>query len=191
METPMRHLFLSSLLLAAVGCAGAGLPEARSAQVEPDRPHGAQLVQIAELFAERGDRVRAAQYYSAAQRDGVPARELLPKLVALYVADGQYRLAIEESEGYLRRHPGDHRVRSCLAALYVAIDALPEAMRAYELLVRERPRDSEAHFALGSLLLETGGPRARANDHFQTYLALAPHGPHAEEAEARLLKDVR
>lgn len=188
-----HHLLISCLLLAAVGCAGAGLPEARSAQAgaDPERPHGAQLVQLAELFAERGDRVRAAQYYSAAQRDGVPAREVLPKLVALYVADGQYRLAIEESEGYLRRHPGDHRIRSCLAGLYVAIDALPEAMRAYELLLRDRPRDPEAHFALGSLLLETGGPRARANDHFQTYLALSPRGPHAEEAEARLLKDLR
>ena len=189
----LTRLLITSLLLAASGCTTAGMPPSQTAaqQAEPERPHGAQLVEIAGLLAERGDNVRAAQYYMAAQRDGVPAREVLPKLLHLYVVDGQYRLAVEESESYLRRHPGDQRIRSCLAALYVAIDAIPEAVRAYEIVVRERPRDAEAHFALATLLLEAGGQRGRANTHFQTYLALAPRGAHAEEAEARLLKEVR
>ena len=192
MRLKLLPCLFASALLAAVGCGSTGLPASQTAAAdEPGRPHGAQLVQIAELLAEQGDRVRAAQYYGAARRDGVPAREVLPKLLALYVADGQLRLAIEESEGYLRRHPGDHRIRSCLAALYVAIDAVPEAVQAYEILVRDKPRDAEAHFALGTLLLDTGGQRGRADSHFQSYLALAPRGPHAEEAEAHLLKQIR
>jgi len=187
----VSRLVAALLCLAAVGCTGAGLPAAQQPEAEPNRPRGRQLVEIAGLLAERGDRVRAAQYYAAAQKDGVPARDVMPKVIALYVADGQYRLAIEESEGYLRKHPGDHRIRRCLAALYMAIEALPEAMRTYELLVRDKPRDAEAHFALASLLTDTGGQRARANSHYQTYLALAPHGAHAEEAQSRLLKIVR
>jgi tetratricopeptide (TPR) repeat protein len=178
-------------LLAAMGCSSAQLPATQHAGEEPERPHGQQLVEIAGLLAERGDRVRAAQYYTAAQKDGVPAQQVLPKLLSLYAADGQYRLAIEESETYLRRRPNDQRIRRCLAALYVAIDAVPEAVHTYESLVQEQPRDAESHFALATLLTDAGGQRGRANAHYQTYLALAPHGPHAEEAQSRLLKDVR
>lgn len=190
---PAKHRsWLGALVLgAAVGCGASPLPAAQRAGADPDRPHGQQLVQIAELLEQRGDRVRAAQYYAAAQKDGVPVQQVLPKLLRLYVADGQYRLAIEESEAYLRRRPSDVLIRRCLAALYVAIDAVPEAVHAYETLVRDRPRDAESHFALATLLMDSGGQRARANTHYQTYLSLSPHGSHAEEAEARLLKDVR
>ena len=181
----------ASLLVATVGCNGAQLPAAQHADTEPERPHGQQLVEIAGLLAERGDRVRAAQYYAAAQKDGVPAQQVLPKLLSLYVADGQYRLAIDETEAYLRKRPSDLRIRRCLAALYMAIDAVPEAVRAYEILVRDHPRDAESHFALASLLTDAGGQRGRANTHYKAYLALAPRGPHAEEAQSRLLKDVR
>jgi tetratricopeptide (TPR) repeat protein len=178
-------------LLAAVGCSSAQLPPRKQASADPERPHGQQLVEIAGMLAERGDRVRAAQYYAAAQKDGVPTQQVLPKLLSLYAADGQFRLAIEESESYLRRRPSDQQIRRCLAALYVAIDAVPEAVHAYETLVTDQPRDAEAHFALASLLMDAGGQRGRANTHYQTYLRLAPHGAHAEEAHARLLKDVR
>ena len=189
--TPIRYLVTAVLLLAATGCSGGQLPAAQHAGADPERPHGQQLVEIASLFAERGDRVRAAQYYAAAQKDGVPAQQVLPKLLSLYVADGQYRLAIDETEAYLRKRPNDVRIRRCLAALYMAIDAVPEAVHTYESLVRDHPRDAEAHFALASLLSDAGGQRGRANTHYQTYLALAPRGPHAEEAQSRLLKELR
>ena len=187
----LAQLTTALALTAALGCSEAQLPAAQYAGAEPERPHGQQLVEIAGLLAERGDRVRAAQYYAAAQKDGVPTQQVLPKLLGLYAADGQYRLAIEESETYLRRRPSDQRIRRCLAALYVAIDAVPEAVHAYETLVLDQPRDAEAHFALATLLMDAGGQRGRANTHYQAYLTLAPRGPHAEEAHARLLKEVR
>jgi tetratricopeptide (TPR) repeat protein len=141
-------------------------------------------------MAEQGDRVRAAQYLGWAQKDGVPAREIVPRLLALYTDDGQYRLAIDTAESYLRRHPSDARIRKCLGALYLAIDALDDARRSFEALVRDTPDDPDAHYALAATLRAAGTQHARADEQFRAYLALAPSGEHAEEVRASMLKEL-
>jgi Flp pilus assembly protein TadD len=115
---------------------------------------------------------------------------VLRRLLALYAADGQYRLAIDAAEMYLEGHPNDRAVRRCLGAFYVAVDATSDAVHVFEELVHEAPDDSEAHFALASLLKEVRAQRARADEHYRRYLALAPHGHHAEEARAGLSKEL-
>lgn len=185
-----RVVILGALTLTCA-CSGARLPAAAAADArDADRPRRAELVEVARILAKNGDRVRAAQYLTLAQRQGVPARTVIPSLIALYTADAQYRLAIDAAESYLRRQPNDHRIRSCLGALYVAVDATSDAIRTYETLVQESPDDAEAHFALASLLNDASASRVRADAHYRSYLALAPAGRYAEEARAKLLKEL-
>ncbi len=172
------------LIIVLTGCAGS-LPGASSAPA----PSGAQLVEIADLLAQRGERVRAGQYLDLAQQAGVPEHELLPRMLKLYVADGQLRLAIDRAEQYLRRHPSDNKLRWCLASLYAAVDIDALAIRELGRVVTDEPRNAEAHFALASLL-QNVGQRAGMDRHYRAYLALQPHGAHAEEARAGLLQEV-
>jgi tetratricopeptide (TPR) repeat protein len=181
-------LALSVCALAA--CAGArpvaDAPEDAGARA----PSGAQLLEMADLLAQRGDYVRAGQYLSAAQAHGVPDRELVGRLLRLDAAAGQYRLAIEHAETYLRSHPAELGVRECLAAFYAAIGAAVDAVREYERVLRERPSDPELHFALATLLREAGSERARMDAHYRAYIALAPDGQHVDEARAELFEEL-
>ena len=47
-----------------------------------------------------------------------------------------------------------------------------------------------AHYALASLLHDKGRDLARADEHYRAYLTLQPHGDHADEARALLLKEL-
>jgi len=182
-NTCLVMLVMCSSLGACVGTPGAP-PEYAKADA---RPQGRQLVQIADALVEHGDRVRAAQYLGWAQKDGVPAHEVVPRLISLYAEDGQYRLAIDTAERYLRQRPSDARIRKCLGALYLAIDELDAARSHFETLVRETPDDPDARYALASTLRASGSQLARADEQYRAYLALAPDGRHAEEARASLL----
>lgn len=149
-----------------------------------------QLLELADVLARGGDTVRAQQYLLLAQKQGAPGREVLPRLMQLYVADGQYRLAIEHGEGYLRRFPSDTRLRQLLASLYVAVGDGAAAARNYEAVVQREPDNAHAHFALGALLHDQEAEHARVDAHYRVYLALEPRGEHAEEARAGLLEPV-
>lgn len=182
-----ESMFCLLTLCAALSCLS---PACAASQLAVDeaqaRPRGPQLLEIAELLAERGDRVRAAQYLNWAQREGVAEGEVMQRLLALYAVDGQYRLAIDAAERYLQRRPRDRSVRKALGALYLAIDADAAAEQTFERLLRDEPDDAELHFVLATLLTAADGPGDRAEQHYRAYLALAPHGAHAEQAEASL-----
>lgn len=149
-----------------------------------------QLVQVAEAAEQMGDTLRAQQYLGAALRAGADETKVLPKLLVLYVSDGQYRVAIEHCEHYLRRHPNDQKVRLLLSTLHTAVGDHEGAISQYERVLAAAPNDAYAHFALASILHEQGGASLRADEHFRTYLELAPNGEHAAEARGLLLKRV-
>jgi lipopolysaccharide biosynthesis regulator YciM len=167
------------LFIVLTGCAGS------LASTPTSAPSARQLVEIADLLAERGERARAGQYLELAQQSGVPEHELLPRMLKLYVADGQLRLAIDRAEQYLRRHPGDSKLRLCLASLYAAVDD-PAAVRELNRVVTDEPANADAHFALAGLTAKAG----ERDRHYRAYLALAPDGRHAEEARANLLQEL-
>jgi Tfp pilus assembly protein PilF len=173
------------LMLMLTGCAGS---LARGA-AKPE-PTGVQLLEIADLLAASGERVRAGQYLDLARQRGAAELEVLPRLLKLYVADGQYRLAIEHVEQYLRRHPNDTKLRLCLASLYAAVDIATPAIRELGKVLAVEPQNADAHYALASLLREAGTERAATDQHYRAYLALQPDGLHAEEARASLLQEV-
>jgi tetratricopeptide (TPR) repeat protein len=186
----LRATLVMTLCLAAVGCAHGAAP-ARDPGDFGARPltHTQQLA-IAAAAEQVGDGLRAQQYLLAALRSGASAQRVLPWLLRLYVADGQYRLAIATARDHLRVHAGDTQLRLLLASLYEAAQQEELAVAQYERTIVDAPSDPRAHFALASLLRERGREPGRADQHFRAYLALAPRGADAAEARAALLTEL-
>ncbi|MET0342856.1 MAG: tetratricopeptide repeat protein [Polyangiales bacterium] len=188
MTKTLHVMWVLSMGLSFGACAhGAGMRAGGDAQRDPTAD---EFVQIAEGAERMGDGLRAQQYLNAALRAGADEREIMPRLLRLYVADGQYRVAIEQCEHYLRRQPDDREVRLLMSTLHTAVGENESAIRQYEQLIASAPRDAYAHYALATLLHEQGGASLRADEHFRAYLAIEPRGEHAVEARGLLLKGV-
>jgi tetratricopeptide (TPR) repeat protein len=168
------------------GCATAS--HARGGEL--DKLSAEQLLAVATALEQNGDTVRAEQYLQQALRQGAAESAVVPRLLRMYAADGQYRLAIELAENHLRKHPRDRGVRLFLGTLYGALGQELNAVAQYERVLAQAPQDAQAHFAMASALHEAGRERGRADRHFRTYLELEPDGPHAEEARSLLLTEL-
>ena len=187
-RSPFPPRFWPLVLLCAGlgGCASAS--HAHGAAFE--KLSAPQLLAVAAALEQSGDTVRAEQYLQQALKQGASESEAVPRLLRMYVADGQYRLAIDQAENHLRKHPRDRGVRLFLGTLYGALGEELDALSQYERVLAEAPEDAQAHFAMASVLHESGRERARADRHFRAYLTLEPRGPHAEEARSLLLTEV-
>lgn len=183
----MRAQFLFLALAALSGCAHLG----SSAPETPAQPLTAEeLLQIAGAAEQSGDGLRAQEYLLSALRAGVDQKRALPWLLRLYVADGQYRMAIDTTLDSLRAQPDDVDLRLLLAHLYEATELEAGAAEEYERVISAAPNDARAHFALAALLHEHGNEPGRADQHYRAYLALAPQGENAREARAALLTEL-
>lgn len=153
-------------------------------------PSAAQLFAVARLAEQRGDTLRAQQYYVAALQEGHDSRPLVPRLLRLYVADGQYRLAIARAKETLDEHGEDLTLRFLLAELYRAAELDVPAEHEYQHVLDAQPNNAQAHLELALLLQHAGRDAGRADGHLRAYLALEPHGPSADEARGRLMKEL-
>ncbi len=149
-----------------------------------------RLTERGKAFAGVGDLTRAEQYLTAAIEAGGEEREILPILLSVCIADKKLRVAIDYAEDYLRRHPGDQKLRFVAASLYAATDQTPKAIENLESVLRTNPSDAEAHYTLAVLLRDRRGDRVGADEHFRRYLDLDPRGTHVDEAQGSLLKQV-
>jgi tetratricopeptide (TPR) repeat protein len=149
-----------------------------------------QLFAVARVAEQRGDGLRAQQYYDAALAAGFDSRQVVPRLLRLYVADGQYRLAIARARETLDEHGEDLALRLLLAELYRAAELDVPAEHEYEQVLDAQPNNARAHLELALLLQHAGRAAGRADDHLRAYLALEPNGARAQEARSRLMKEV-
>ncbi len=69
-------------------------------------------------------------------------------------------------------------------ALYNA-NNIPEAMKAFERTLAKDPNHAKAHYVLG-LALASSGNNAKAKEHIEAFLKLAPNDPDAKEAQEML-----
>ncbi len=139
-------------------------------------------------FAQVGDFTRAEEYLEASMDAGQDPRKVMPFLLTVCISSQRYRVAAQHAEEHLKRFPNDVNTRFVLATLYAATGEPIPARRALEQVVAARPNDPESHFALGVLLRDASSERAVADEHFRTYLRLAPAGQHADEARDSLTK---
>ncbi len=186
----------TALGVALAGVVGASLAGCGAAAVEA--PAGAPPTDpVAEVGAQRlfetglaaaaqGDYVRAEQYLAAAGARGYAETEVIGPLVRVCVASSRLRQALVYAQPYLRRHPDDWRLRFVVAAALLALERIDESRSEYERVVSSAPDAPEPWFALGTLLREHLHDDAAARPRFERYLALAPEGPHADEARVAL-----
>lgn len=172
---------LSPLLfvILAIGCA-------RPAVQAPREPTPLELMQRGALFAAHGDDFSAEQYFQAARAAGYPEAEVVRKLVGVCLQSGRLEHALGHARNYLEREPDDWLMRHVVASIYFAKGESHAARYELELLVAEHPEHAESHFLLGVLLRDAYLDHTSAKRALAQYLALAPSGSHAREAEAWL-----
>ncbi len=171
-----------------VGCGGAvAEAPAGAPPTDPVAEVGAQrLFETGLAAASQGDYVRAEQYLAAAGARGHDETAVIGPLVRVCVASSRLRQALVYAQPYLRRHPDDWRLRFVVAATLLALERVDESRTEYERVVSAAPDAPEPWFALGALLREQLHDDAAARPRFERYLALAPQGPHADEARVAL-----
>lgn len=140
-------------------------------------------------YASVADHTRAEQYLAAAIDAGGDPREILPILLRVCVAEKRYRVAIDYTERYLKKHPADHRLRLVLGTLFVNVGEVDAAAKELDRVIEENPGIAQAHYAR-AVLARDEGDAVGADRHFRAYLRLEPAGPHVDEARGSLLKSV-
>lgn len=178
---------IAILALMLVGCAHTS---SATTAGTTDRPTAEQLYAVARVAESRHDKLRAQQYYMAALQAGYDSRDVTPRLLRLFIADGQYRLAISRAKETLDEHGDDPALRLLLAELYRATDLDVPAEHEYQHVLERQPNNAQAHLELALLLQQAGRDAGRADEHLRAYLALEPHGAAAEEVRGRLMKEL-
>lgn len=179
-----KSLLICGLALGLGGCGHDAVSADRAALKH--EVSAAELMRKGEASAELGDMTRAEQYFVMAQRAGADSSRVVRRLLVVCIADNRYPVALEYAEQHLRRHPGDVDVRFVAASLKAASGALAEARQMMLEVLRARPHWAEAHYALASVLHQTGDQLQLADEHDLEYLKLSPAGPYAEAARDRL-----
>lgn len=185
----IRAVLFPACAWLCLGCAGMSHRPAVPQAQAPALTHS-QLVEVAGALDQRGDVVRAEQYWTLALAQGARGQVVLPKLMAAFVRDRQYRLALEYANGQLRKHPNDDKLRLLTGAIHEAVGNYPAAAEHYQTVLRRKPQRAEVHYLLAEVLLKGGAERTLADRHYRAYLELEPSGAYAERAQASLLKEV-
>jgi tetratricopeptide (TPR) repeat protein len=199
---PSLALWLACAL-AGAGCAtprpGGIQPPANPSPLEKklaDNPNDAKVnLQLGTDAEAGGDLLRAEQYYLRAEALGVPADQIIPRILRVLVAAHRFDEALERCRRRLSMVPEDRATRFVEAALLVAVEKPKDAERELNALVRTKPDDPQAYLALGRLYRDGYNDRTRARAMFERYLALAPNGEAApgvrfELEEGRAAGDV-
>lgn len=188
---PVPILLVAVLASALPACAASARPSGRpAAGTHPSVPTVPELVDRGRAFAGVGDLTRAEQYFSAAIAAGADPRRTMPLLVHTCIRAGRYRVASDYVAQELRRDPEDLRLRRLHGLLEAATGNREVAFREYKFVLDRSPEDSEGHFAMAVLLRDSLDDAAAADEHFRTYLLLAPDGVHAAEARTSLLEKI-
>jgi hypothetical protein len=137
-----------------------------------------------------GDLTRAEQYLVAALDAGASPNAVLPKLLVVCIANQHYRAGIEYATPELQREPENASLRFVVAELEALTGDTGAAREDLAKVTQAEPHDAAPHFAYGRLLRDAFGDMVGADREFRAYLESEPHGEHANEARAYVLKTV-
>lgn len=191
----MRWVKLLSMGVCLVLMSGCGRP---AGQTAADQPHKVRedrdpvkLVAQGKAYFEMGDSLRAQQYFAAAIKSGGDEQAIFPHLLRACIAAKNYRLAVEYAESSLAKHPEDAHLRFLTGALMGELGDTARSREHFERAAEELPSDPEVQFTVGVFFRDNAADVVNADRYFQKYLALAPKGPHAEEARGSLMARVQ
>jgi tetratricopeptide (TPR) repeat protein len=161
----------------------ATLPEPEPSRAVPTSPD--QMSRLAAELEEDGQLAAGAEMYRAAMAAEGPkaetcfqVAELLYRLGDLGGARERYYMAIELDEDYVE-------ARANLGCVLAETGQHDLAVAAFEGALRYHPDYADAHYHLARSLDELGR-RGEAENHWRSFLSLAPDSPWAEEARGRL-----
>jgi Tfp pilus assembly protein PilF len=186
-----RSPLLALALIGAVGCATTPQQRAKHDTELIQRESTPERLQArGEAAAMAGDLTRAEQYFVAAMKAGGNERTLTTRLLVVCVTDSRYPAAASYGEDYLHRHPKDPEIRFALSTVYMGLGDLTRARDGLREVVEEQPDLADAHYALASVLRDSGESLLDADKELREYIRLRPDGEYAEAARASLLKSV-
>jgi tetratricopeptide (TPR) repeat protein len=183
-------LALSSAFICTAACSKPP-PAKDSPEAMNDAHDPVLLLEKGRAFARMGDLSRAQEYLISAIDNGADVTRVLPMLLHVCVAAGNFHAATEYGDRVLQAHPTNSRLRFVVGTLYASTGETLKGREYLEQVAREQPKDARVEFALGVLVRDDLNDFAGADKYFRAYLALAPNGPHAEEARASLMNDVQ
>jgi tetratricopeptide (TPR) repeat protein len=181
-------LFACCGLPLAAGCGAPPDPPKTSPEAMSEAHDPAILFARGRGYVKSGDLNRAEEYLTAAIDAGADAKQVLPLLLHVCIAAGNYRLALDHAERALQKAPADTRLRFVVASLYQGTGDPTAAKENLDRVTREDPNFADAQFALGVLMRDDLKDHAGAEPHFRAYLKLAPTGAHADEARQSILE---
>jgi Flp pilus assembly protein TadD len=182
-----RSLLAPALLLAAL-CGGCGGAAASAEAPTQQTPSGAESFQQGKAALLRGDHTRAEQYLKIALDQGYQTDETVLLLVHACLSGSRFRAALNYAEPHLLSHPEDKALRYLVATVHLGLGHQDEAMRDLNLLSEQAPEYADTYFLRGVARWQQRDVSAHLD--FEHYLALAPAGRHAPEANS-LLSDIR
>jgi len=176
--------FLMALAIALPACGAAATGPTDAAVPQPSARDAAELYAEGRNAASRGDSVRAEQYLSLAVEHGFSLDRALPLLLEVCLSNSRLRAALNHADPYLRNHPQNTALRYLVATIHLGLGEDESARLELEQLLRDAPRDSDAHYLLG--VLDQANHAESAREHFRAYLATAPTGRRANDVRGRL-----
>jgi tetratricopeptide (TPR) repeat protein len=174
---------IAALAFALAGCGASSAPATEHPTDPLDSVSAEELYQRGLAAGQAGDFVRAEQYLAAAIDRGIPEEQAMPPLIEACVQSSRLAAALGHAEPYLTQHPAQWSLRLLVASIHMALGHHEHARDELQRVLQDAPEEPPtAHYFLGVLLRDDLDDIEAAREHFRRYLALAPEGPHHEEA---------
>jgi tetratricopeptide (TPR) repeat protein len=183
---PGRSVISGMALLAALlsGCASRTTQQEARASSESAQPSSVELFRLGKTAFERGDSIRAEQYFALARKEGYEPRLVIPVLIQVCLQGSRLRAALNHAEPFLLEHPEEEELRYLVATIHLSLGQSDAARMELQQLLQRSSVLADAFYLMGIIDL-TDDPSS-ARHHFQEYLRLSPGGSHAAEVRSRL-----
>ena len=188
LQRPWAFVVVLAMVGSIAGCHAKGPADHPGTTAENRARQAERLVEHGRAYAEAGDSLRAQQYFASALKSGADEKVVLPLLLRACVEERNYRFAAEVAEAALSRRPNDAHLRFLAGAIYGSLGDTAHARAHLERAARELPAEADVQFSVGVFFRDEAADVTIADGYFRRYLALAPHGTHADEARGSLME---
>ncbi len=183
----------AELNLARIDVAGKNLDAAaaRYKRVLDKAPkHLGAMLGLSALAERRGDKAELVRWLEAAQEANPTATQPGLLLTRYYIAQGEYSKALAVAGNLSSRFPDDASIQQMLARAQTLGGEVSSAIRTFDQLATENPKDPQLHYLTGGAKWKAGNHMAAA-DSFRKAIDLKPDFVDARVALASVLLEAR